>query len=324
MVSLWQKLQAKLLRAFAKRMKAKFTYDAALFPLRAVVEQTIPTPWGPARALFYWPHSQSSATLPVYLNFHGGGFVAGTPEHDDSYCRRLAHNLNCLVVNLDYVLAPEHAFPAGPRQCFAVLEWLASEAETLGIDPQRFAVGGHSAGGNLAAAVAGLARGHQALKVVHQLIDYAALDLHQDPALKTSTSARPLLNAGLMRFFNSCYLSDPAQALDPLASPLLAPVEALAGMPAATVITAQYDILRAEGEAYAEKLRQAGVPVRQRMFEGCDHMFTHLGPDESAEEAWQLMEDSLREAFQAVDVADAGVRARHDDGSLHTISTIAP
>ncbi|WHS60965.1 alpha/beta hydrolase [Pseudomonas sp. G2-4] len=324
MISIWQKLQAKLLRAFAKRMKAKFTYDAALFPLRTVAEQTIATPWGPARALFYWPHSQASTALPVYLNFHGGGFVAGTPEHDDSYCRRLAHNLNCLVVNLDYALAPEQVFPAGPRQCFAVLEWLAAQAEVLGIDPQRIAVGGHSAGGNLAAVVAGLARGHRTLKVVHQLIDYAALDLAQDPALKTSTIARPLLGVGLMRFFTRCYLSDPAQALDPLASPLLAPVDALVGMPAATVITAQHDILRGEGEAYAEKLRQAGVPVRQRMFEGCDHMFTHLGPDESAEEAWQLMEDSLREAFQGVDEAEAGVRAQHGEGSLHTISTIAP
>jgi acetyl esterase len=298
-MKLLQTLKAKLLRAFAKRMKGKFTYDAAQYPLRAVSEEFIPTSYGPARALFYWPSTQSAQPLPVYLNLHGGGFVAGVPEHDDSYCRRLAHNLGCLVVNLDYVLAPEYPFPAGLHQSFAVLEWLAEQAATLGIDPQRIAVGGHSAGGNLATGVASLARGHQRLRVVHQLIDYAALDLAQDPGTKSSTIDKPLLGAGLGRFFNSCYLSDPAQANDPLASPLLATVDQLRGMPPATLITAEYDVLRGEGEAYAEKLRQAGVPVTERMFAGCDHMFTHLGPDDSAEQAWQLMEDGLRGAFRA-------------------------
>lgn len=291
-------LKAKLLRAFAKRMKGKFVYDAAQFPLRTVSQEFVPTAYGPARALFYWPNTQSAQPLPVYLNLHGGGFVAGVPEHDDSYCRRLAHNLGCLVVNLDYVLAPEQPFPAGLRQSFAVLEWLAEQAATLGIDPQRMAVGGHSAGGNLATGVASLARGHQRLRVVHQLIDYAALDLVKDPGAKSSTIDKPLLGAGLGRFFNSCYLSGPAQARDPLASPLLATVDALRGMPPATLITAEYDVLRGEGEAYAEKLRQAGVAVNERMFAGCDHMFTHLGPDDSAEQAWQLMEDGLRGAFQ--------------------------
>ncbi|MBD0701499.1 MULTISPECIES: alpha/beta hydrolase [unclassified Pseudomonas] len=290
-------LKAKLLRAFAKRMKAKFTYDAAQYPLRLFEEKLIPTAWGPARALFYWPQAPSSEPLPVYLNLHGGGFVAGVPEHDDSYCRRLAHNLGCLVVNLDYVLAPEFPFPAGLRQSFAVLEWLAEQAAALGIDPQRIAVGGHSAGGNLATGVANLAREHQRLRVVHQVIDYAAVDLAADPELKRSTSDKPLLGPGLMRFFNRCYLSDPAHARDPLASPLLATVEQLQGMPPATVITAEYDILLAEGQAYAQKLRQAGVAVTERMFTGCDHMFTHLGPDASAQQAWQLIEDSLRKAF---------------------------
>jgi acetyl esterase len=306
-MSLLQTLKAKLLRAFAKCMKGKFIYDAAQYPLRAVNEEFVPTAYGSARALFYWPNGQSAQPLPVYLNLHGGGFVAGVPEHDDSYCRRLAHNLGCLVVNLDYVLAPEHPFPAGLRQSFAVLEWLAEQAATLGIDPQRIAVGGHSAGGNLATGVANLARGHRRLRVVHQLIDYAALDLSQAPELKTSTLDKPLLGVGLMRFFNSCYLSDPAQAHDPLVSPLLLAVDELRGMPPTTLITAEYDILRAEGEAYAEKLRQAGVMVNERMFAGCDHMFTHLGPDDSAEQAWQLMEDSLREAFQVVAGEDVGV-----------------
>ncbi|SDH53784.1 acetyl esterase [Pseudomonas benzenivorans] len=297
-MKLLKTLKAKLLRALAKRMKGKFVYAAAQYPLRKVVEEFIPSAWGPARALFYWPNTPTQEPLPVYLNLHGGGFVAGVPEHDDSYCRRLAHNLGCLVVNLDYVLAPEHPFPAGLRQSFAVLEWLAEQATTLGIDPQRMAVGGHSAGGNLATGVASLARGHQRLRVVHQVIDYAALDASEDPALKASGLDKPLLRPGLMRFFNSCYLSDPAQAYDPLASPLLATVDELRGMPPATLITAEYDVLRGEGEAYAEKLRQAGVAVHERMFAGCDHMFTHLGPDDSAEQAWQLIEDGLRRAFQ--------------------------
>ncbi|UZE21148.1 alpha/beta hydrolase [Pseudomonas sp. B21-056] len=301
-MNLLQTLKAKLLRALAKRMKAKFIYDAARYPLRAVDEQHIPTAWGPARALFYWPDTPSGEPLPVYLNLHGGGFVAGVPEHDDSYCRRLAHNLGCLVVNLDYVLAPEHPFPAGLRQSFEVLEWLAGQGTALGIDPQRIAVGGHSAGGNLAAGLANLARGHQRLRVVHQVIDYAALDLSQEPELKQSPIDKPLLGVGLMRFFNRCYLSDPAHARDPLVSPLLAPVEALQGLPAATLITAEYDILRAEGQAYGEKLRQAGVAVNERMFPGCDHMFTHLGPDASADEAWQFIEDALRGAFAGVGV----------------------
>lgn len=311
-MSLLKSLKAKLLRAFAKRMKGKFVYAAARYPLRAVSEEFVPSAWGPARALFYWPNTPSQEPLPVYLNLHGGGFVAGVPEHDDSYCRRLAHNLGCLVVNVDYVLAPEHPFPAGLRQSFAVLEWLAEQATTLGIDPQRIAVGGHSAGGNLATGVANLARGHQRLRVVHQLIDYAALDLVKDPGAKSSTIDKPLLGAGLGRFFNSCYLSDPAQARDPLASPLLATVDELRGMPPATLITAEYDILRGEGEAYAEKLRQAGVAVTERMFTGCDHMFTHLGPDDAAEQAWQLMEDGLRGAFQLeamAEVSGAGALA---------------
>jgi acetyl esterase len=305
-MKLLQTLKAKALRALARRMKAKFTYDAALYPLRAVSEEYVPTEYGPARALFYWPQGEAKTPLPVYLNLHGGGFVAGTPEHDDSYCRRLAHNLGCLVVNLDYVLAPEHPFPAGLRQSYAVLEWLADQASALGIDPQRMAVGGHSAGGNLATGVAMLARNHPRLNVVHQLIDYAALDASKDPGLKCSSLAQPLLRPGLMRFFNACYLSDPAQASDPLASPALATISELRGLPPATLITAEFDVLRGEAEVYAYKLREAGVPVNERMFAGCDHMFTHLGPDDSAEQAWQMMEDALREAFSAAQVAAVG------------------
>lgn len=296
-MKLLQLLAAKLLRTFASRMKASFVYDTAQYPLRAREIRHVDTPQGRSRALLYWPLVQGDAPLPVYLNLHGGGFIAGVPEHDDSYCQRLAHNLGCLVVNLDYALAPEHPFPAGLNQCFAVLEWLADNAVELGIDPWRMAVGGHSAGGNLASGVAMLARGHRRLRVVHQVIDYAVLDLAAPAEGKTSALPKPLLRPGLMNFFMSCYLVDRAQARDPLASPLLASIEQLRGLPPTTLIIAEYDVLRAEGQAYAARLRQAGVAVQERMFAGCDHMFTHLGPDESAEQAWQLIEDSLRNAF---------------------------
>lgn len=296
-MKLLQRLAAKLLRTFASRMKASFVYDTAQYPLRAREIRHVDTPQGRARALFYWPLVQGDAPLPVYLNLHGGGFIAGVPEHDDSYCQRLAHNIGCLVVNLDYALAPEHPFPAGLNQCFAVLEWLADKAPELGVDPWCMAVGGHSAGGNLATGVAALARGHRRLRVVHQIIDYAVLDLAAPVEGKTSALPKPLLRPGLMNFFMSCYLVDRAQARDPLASPLLASVEQLRGLPPTTLIIAEYDVLRAEGQAYAARLRQAGVAVQERMFAGCDHMFTHLGPDESAEQAWQLIEDSLRNAF---------------------------
>lgn len=296
-MKLVQTLAAKLLRAFAKRMKSSFVYASADYPLQARQTRYIDTPQGRARALFYWPLSGCKQPRPVYLNLHGGGFVAGVPKHDDSYCQRLAHNLGCLVVNLDYALAPEHPFPAGLNQCFAVLEWLADNAVELGIDPGRMAVGGHSAGGNLATGVAALARGHRRLRVVHQIIDYAVLDLAAPAEGKTSPLDKPLLRPGLMSFFTSCYLRDTTQARDPLASPLLASIEQLRGLPATTLITAEYDVLRAEGQAYAARLRQADVAVQERMFEGCDHMFTHLGPNHAAEQAWQLIEDSLRNAF---------------------------
>ncbi len=298
-------LSAKLLRAFARRMQASFTYDPAVYPLRRREERWLPTAAGSVRCLFYWPQVEPGVRLPVYLNLHGGGFVAGIPEHDDSYCQRLAHNLQCLVVNPDYVLAPEHPFPQGLNQAFAVLEWLASQAPKLGIDPWRMAVGGQSAGGNLATGVARLARDHARLQVVHQVLVYAALDLQQAPQLKRSALAKPLLRPGLMGFFNRCYLSDPAQAGAALASPVCSSIDELRGLPPATVISAEYDLLQAESEVYASRLRLAGVAVNARVFEGCDHMFTHLGPATAAEAAWQQVEDDLRQAF-AVEQGNSG------------------
>lgn len=296
-MKLVQTLGARLLRAFAKRMKASFVYVRSEYPLRARETRYIETPQGRARALFYWPLPGCNEPSPVYLNLHGGGFVAGVQEHDDTYCQRLAHNLGCLVVNLDYVLAPEHPFPAGLNQCYAVLEWLADNAAELGIDPWRMAVGGHSAGGNLATGVAALARNHQSLRVVHQVIDYAALDPLEHAEDKASPLDKPLLRPSLMNIFMSCYLPDPARARDLLVSPVLASLEHLRRLLPATLITTEYGVLREEGQAHAAKLREVGVPVQERLFAGCGHMVTHLGPGESAEPTRQLIKGNWRNAF---------------------------
>jgi acetyl esterase len=228
----------------------------------------------------------------VYVNLHGGGFVLGPWEEDDQYCRRIADTARCAVVNLDYVLAPEHPFPVAIEQVYAVLGWLRENGGSLGFDGRRIAVGGHSAGGNLAAAVSLLATERRALSLCGQIIDYAPLDLLTSPAEKPSPD--PAADPASVEFgrrvaeaFNAWYLADPSEARNPLASPVLAPD--LTGLPPALVITAEYDDLCAEGDLYARRLTEAGVPTEHVRYVGCQHGFTHRGPRDAAVGAWTRM-----------------------------------
>ncbi|MBU1362439.1 MAG: alpha/beta hydrolase [Gammaproteobacteria bacterium] len=292
-----QGLFAKALRFFFDHfVLTKIGYSIDPFSAGRDEERVIPTAHGPVRALFHWPRERGEK-LPLFLHIHGGGFIFGKPDHDAVFCRRIAENAGCLVVNVDYWRAPEHQFPIAYHQCYEALVWLVQNAAALGIDAERIAVGGHSAGGNLTAGVVAQAKENGGPQVCLQILDYPFTDAHSDPLAKKSRIAKPLINPGLAGLFNACYLPQAAQASLPQVSPLFASIDSLRGQPPALVITAENDLLRDEGDAYAAILIEAGVTVRHEVFPGVDHYFTHTGPKEPADAAWRLMEESLREAF---------------------------
>jgi acetyl esterase len=232
--------------------------------------------------------------LPVLVFFHGGGWVVGDIESHDTGCRHLANRAECAVVSVDYRLAPEHKFPAAVEDCLAATAWVAGNAASLGVDAGRLAVGGDSAGGNLAAVVSLLARDHGTPRIGHQLLIYPATDA----AMRHDSMARfaegYVLTRSTMRWFYEQYLRTLADAADWQASPLAAPD--LGGLPPAFVLTAGYDPLCDEGDAYAARLAAAGVSVTHRRFTGQIHGFALNGK-------------IIRAAETALDEAAAALRA---------------
>jgi acetyl esterase len=248
------------------------------------------------RCTVYRPSSPPEGTAPpVYVNFHGGGFVLRRHQTDDHICRFLAARAGCVVVNVDYDVAPTRPFPVATTQAYDVTAWVAAHGAENGWDGTRLAVGGHSAGGNLAAGVCLTARDTGDFSPRLQILDYPPTDLAADPASKRLHGPKSVITPALSHFFNDAYVPDLSTRSDPLASPALASDHT--GLAPALIITAEYDLLRDEGTAYAQTLRAAGVAVTHRDFEGVDHSFTHAGPIEPAKEAMELMADSLRKAF---------------------------
>ncbi len=256
----------------------------------------IPTSYEDAPVTVHIPDRELADPLPVFVNFHGGGFVMGNPKMDDPWCSVIADRAECVVVNVEYLLAPEYPFPVPVYQSYEVVKWIADHATELNIDATRIAVGGHSAGGNLAAAICLLnkERGNE-LNIVYQVIDYAPLDLDTDPAQKPQFPEA--IPNDISRIFNACYLEHPEDGRNPLASPVFAP--SLTGLPSALVITAERDSLAAETVGYAKQLEEAGVTVTAKQYAGAAHGFTHNGDLAVAEDAWHLMSDKLKEAFTA-------------------------
>ena len=205
--------------------------------------------------------------LPCYLYFHGGGFWLGTLDQTDANCRAMAKDANCVVVSVDYRLAPEHKFPTAAEDCYAALIWVSEHAGELGIDPSRIAVGGGSAGGNLAAVVALMARERGGPHLVFQVLEIPVTDFTRLDALQVPSEGLTVPSG--KEQYRSYYLSTDADASNPHASPLLAADHA--GLPPALVMCAEYDPLRPEGEAYADSLRKAGVSVEYHCWEGQFH-----------------------------------------------------
>jgi acetyl esterase len=253
-------------RAFYKGMATMYGEPPAV---ARVEERRIPGPQGAIPVRVYTP--EGAAPFPVLVFFHGGGWVIGDLETHDVTCRSLARAVPAMVVAVDYRLAPEHKFPAAAEDAYAAARWVAEHAEGIGADPRRVAVGGDSAGGNLSAVVALMARDRGGPRLVHQLLVYPATDASMDhPSVHENADGYFLTRATMIWFWNH-YLGSPADGRNPYASPLLAPD--LRGLPPATVITAEFDPLRDEGERYAARLREAGVPVELTRYDGMIHAF---------------------------------------------------
>jgi len=214
--------------------------------------------------------------FPIVAYFHGGGWVIGDLETHDHWCRAIASDVPAVVVAADYRLAPEHRFPAAAEDCYAAAKWVASNARALHGDPARLAVAGDSAGGNLSAAVAQMARDRGGPAIAFQLLLCPVTEHGYDTASYRENAEGYLLTKSGMVWFWNHYLGDAEKhARDPRASPMAA--KNLAGLPPAHVVTAEYDPLRDEGEAYAERLRAAGVPVTLQRYDGQIHNFFTMG-----------------------------------------------
>ncbi|WP_371574370.1 alpha/beta hydrolase fold domain-containing protein [Streptomyces sp. NBC_01314] len=265
---------------------------------RTTRELTIPTSFGPARAVLYLPvGTENAPPPPVHVNFHGGGYVMPQIELDDPLCRCLAAEAGVAVLNVDYVVAPQHPFPAPPRQAFEVVRWVAGHGGAHGWDGERLSVGGQSAGGGLAAAVARQALEEGGPSIALQVLHYAPLDLATAARDKRAAIARPMLRPWMADVFDSAYIPDPKQRGDRLASPAHPSDTAdLKGIAPAFVVTAEHDLLKAEGVAYADRLRRAGSLVGHHDVTGADHGYD-TRDDARAREVYPLIAEQVRRAF---------------------------
>jgi acetyl esterase/lipase len=266
-------------------------------PVRLIENLEIPGPQGQIPIRIYTP--DTPAPRPAMVYFHGGGWVVCDLDTHDVVCSAIARRSGAVVISVDYRLAPEHKFPAAVVDCYAATVWVASNAERLGIDPDRIAVGGDSAGGNLGAVVSLKSRDENGPPIALQAMVYPVTDLSSfdTPSYREFATGYQLTKTE-MEWFRDNYLSCPEDGHHPHASPLLAPD--LRGLPPALIITAECDPLRDEGEAYAKRLEEAGVPVTCTRYEGMIHPFFSLsGAIPQAFDAIQQVADAVAAATPA-------------------------
>ncbi len=240
-------------------------------PVHEVRDLEVQGPAGSLLVRLYKPSAQRN--LPLVVFFHGGGFVICNVAIYDDFCRFLTLYSGCAVASVEYRLAPEAPFPAPLEDCYAALHVLALRAGELGLDGTRLAVAGDSAGGNLAAATALLARERQGPALRYQALIYPCLDPECASGSAQAFAAGYLLRRDNMQWFWNQYVPKAGERANPLVTPLKA---SLAGLPAATVVTAEFDPLRDEGEAYADRLRGAGIEVTARRYLGMIHGFASM------------------------------------------------
>ncbi len=258
-----------------------------------VSDRAVPGADGSLTMRVYEPDGPD-ADRPILVYYHGGGWIRGDLDTHDDVCRYLCYHARCVVASVGYRLSPEHRFPAPLEDCYAATKWIAANAASLGADPARLAIGGDSAGGNFACGVTLLARERGGPPISFQLLIYPVTDLASDNESKRLFSSGYLLNS--MPLYIASYVRGDADRTDPLASPLRA--ESLAGLPPAFVLTAGYDPLRDEGDAYAARLQEAGVPTQHKCYESMIHGFVSItGLIGAAEAGLADSAAALRAAF---------------------------
>ena len=250
--------------------EARALYSAGQVPSTESVHEIRDVQAGSIPCRLYRPSAKTDLGLLVF--FHGGGWVIGDLNSHDGVCRSLANKSGHAVLSVDYRLAPEHKFPAAFDDCVAAVKWAFENAKSLGIDNSRMAVGGDSAGGNLAAAVA-LA---EVVPLKFQILIYPAVDMRMEsPSINENANA-PILTKAVMSWFVAHYMSSDTDRTNINASPMLASDELLKKMPPAIVITAQYDPLRDEGEAYGKRLVENGISTTITRYNGAFHGFFNM------------------------------------------------
>lgn len=260
----------------------------------AVVDRGIPGPDGEVAVRIYAP--AGAGPFPILVWFHGGGWVVGDLESADPTARHLCQGAGCVVVSVDYRLAPETKFPGPAEDCYAATVWAAENAAAINGDASRIAVGGDSAGGNLAAAVSLMAADRRGPAIAHQLLVYPVTERNYQTASYIDNAEGYMLAREAMRWYWDAYLASDADAANPYAAPMRA--QSLAGQPPALVITAEFDPLRDEGEAYGRRLREAGVDAAITRYDGMIHgFFGMVGVMDQSRQAVDQASGALRAAF---------------------------
>src|ERR1700694_3866590 len=258
-------------------LKARFVSNPEPPELELVAPLAIPSPTGPIPARVYTPKAllKANGLAPCLVFFHGGGWTIGNLDSHDVVCRKLADEAQLIVISVDYRLAPEHKFPGAVDDAITATKWIANNSKQLGVDASRLMVGGDSAGGNLAAVVAISARDGNGPKIAGQVLIYPATDFAMTHPSHSEPETSVLLTHSVIRWFRDHYLNRTADIDDWRASP--ARIENLARLPRSYVLTAGADPLRDEGDEYARRLTEAGVPVTYRHFPGQFHGFFTMG-----------------------------------------------